>query len=247
MQCSMSITEKPLFSPPRKERLAGNSIDSIIWAARALRAEIFGFRFAYPLEIDEAAGPKDSLHYYTYSNSLAWDVLRLDYSGIAQCCYPTTGAVYRPGFVAWYGLVHLGHYLRRGDQNDLQIFLHQVGWLERNLLVRADGALVWPHNFNWQDGATLLKAPWLSANAHGLAISALVRGWRITRRPALLELLRKSSRIFEIDVDGNGFREFINGHVVYTELPGSVILDHFLTALLGLHDLFVETGDRTVG
>jgi len=227
--------------------LSGGTVDSLIWAIRAMRAETLGFRFAYPLEIDDAAGPKDSLHYYIYSDSLPGDVLRLDSEGIAQCCYPTTGTVYRPGFVAWYGLKHLGHYLRRRSQIDLQIFLKQVDWLERNAVLRDDGALVWPHKFDWRDGANFLKAPWLSANAQGLAVSALVRGWRLTRRPGLLELLKKSWKVFEIGVDRNGLAEVLNGHVLYTELPGCAIFDHFLTALLGLYDLFAETGDPAVG
>ena len=229
------------------EPLSGNSMDSVMWAVRAMRAEIFGFRFAYPLQIDGAAGPQSSLHYYIYGDSLAWDALRLDSRGIAQCCYPTTGPVYRPGFVAWYGLVHLGHYLRRREQADLQVFLQQVDWLERNAVLRNDGALVWPHQFDYKDGATFLKAPWLSANAHGLAISALVRGWRVTRRPRLLELLRKSWGVFELNVEQNGFREVVDGHVLYTEFRGRTILDHFLTALLGLYDLFIETGAPAVG
>ena len=229
------------------EVLSGGTIDSIIWAARAIWAETIRFRFAYPLEIDDAAGPKDSLHYYIYSDSLAWDVLKLDSGGIAQCCYPTTGPVYRPAFVAWYGLVHLGHYLRRRDPMNLQIFLKQVDWLERNAVMRDDGALVWPHKFDWKDGDTFWRAPWLSANAHGLAVSALVRAWRVTRRPSLLEALSRSAAIFTMGVDQNGLREVINGHVLYTELRGSAILDHFLTALLGLYDLFAEIGDPAVG
>ena len=229
------------------ELLSGGTIDALIWAARTMRAETIGFRFAYPLDIDDAAGPKDSLHYYIYSDSLAWDVLQLDSDGIAQCCYPTTGPVYRPGFVAWYGLVHLGHYLRRRDPIDLQIFMKQVDWLEQNAVVRDDGALVWPHNFDWNDGGTFWKAPWLSANGHGLAISALVRGWRLTRRPSLSEALKRGGNIFTISVDQNGLKEVVNGHVLYTERRGGAILDHFLTALLGLYDLFAETGDPVVG
>ncbi len=229
------------------EPLSGGTIDSLIWAARALWAEAVGFRFAYPLEIDDAAGPKNSLHYYLYGDSLAWDALKLDSEGIAQCCYPTTGPVYRPGFVAWYGLVHLGHYLRRGNRTGLQIFVKQVDWLEQNAVVRDDGALVWPHKFDWKDGGSFWKAPWLSAYAHALAVSALVRGWRLTRRPSLSQALERAGNIFTISVDQNGLKKVVNGHVVYTERHSSVILDHFLTALLGLYDLFAETGDPAVG
>jgi hypothetical protein len=42
-------------------------------------------------------------------------------------------------------------------------------------------------------------------------------------------------------------KEVVNGHILYTELRGGAILDHFLTALLGLYDLFAETGDTAVG
>ena len=227
--------------------LSGGTIDSLIWAARAMWMEAIRFRFAYPLEIDDAAGPKNSLHYYIYSDSLAWDVLKLDSEGIAQCCYPTTGPVYRPAFVAWYGLVHLGRYLHRRDEIDLDIFLKQVDWLEQNAVAREDGSLVWPHKFDWKDGATFWKAPWLSAYSHGLAISALVRGWRVTRRPSLFEALKRAGNIFTISVDHNGLREVVNGQVLYTDRQGIAILDHFLIALLGLYDLLAETGDATVG
>jgi len=226
--------------------LNGGMIDSFIWAIRAVCAETVGFRFHYPLQIDPAAGPKESLHYYIYSDSLSWAALSLDSTGIAQCVYPTTGAVYRPAFVAWYGLVNLGHYLRSHNPTHLQIFLNQIDWLERHAIQREDGALVWPHTFDWQDGYALRRAPWISAYAHGLIISALVRARRITRQPRLLELLSASSLIFEIDVSRGGLREIVDGNTIYTEFCGRAVLDHFLTALLGLYDLFVETGDRTV-
>lgn len=41
-----------------------------------------------------------------------------------------------------------------------------------------------------------------------------------------------------------------NQHVIYTEVPGAPppgILDGFMTSLLGLYDLFVETGDPKIG
>lgn len=234
---------------PRRvtEPLAGGALDSVIWAFRAVRAETLGFHFAYPLEMDPAAGPKESLHYYLYSDSLAWDVLKLDRQGVALCEYPTTGPVYRPGFVAWYGLVNLGHYLRRANPVHLQIFLKQVNWLEENAVRRNDGAVVWPHHFDCLDGSSYLKAPWLSANAHGLAVSVLVRGWRITGRASLRELLDSSWKVFGIDLRNDGLREVVNGNVLFTELRGRAILDHFLTALLALYDLSAETGNPAVG
>lgn len=225
---------------------------SLQCALRTLYEEIAEFRFDYPLMIVPQAGPKESLHYYYYKYSDTppyRSVMRLDANGIARVWGRVTGVVYRPGFVAMYGIRNLGHYLRSGNQAHLNVFLKQVDWLEQNAVVRADGAVVWPHDFDLQEGPISLKAPWVSANVQGYVISALVRGWRITRRAGLLDLLKGSTRVFELDCESGGVRVKADGKVVYTEVPGSPapgIMDGFMTSLLGLYDLYTETGDRKV-
>jgi len=116
--------------------------EKMIWRARApdafkcalgaLKKEIFGFSFDYPLYVVPESAAKESLHYHLYSDALAWEALRLDSNGIPQAWYRVTGAVYWPSYIAWYGLVQLGHYLRRGDEANLNAFLKQVSWLEQN-------------------------------------------------------------------------------------------------------------------
>jgi len=219
-------------------------------AVRALKKEIFEFSFDYPLNTVPESLAKDSLHYYLYSDALAWEVLRLDSSGIPRAWYRVTGAVYWPAYIAWYGLVQLGNYLRGGNETSLQCFLKQVLWLEKNAVWRSDGAVVWPMNFDYPHSAILLKAPWISAYTQGLVISALVRAWRLTRRPALMELLKRSAKVFELDVEDSGVRIFLEGRTLYTETPGGPvpgILDGFLTSLIGLYDLYVETEEPVVG
>jgi len=169
------------------------------------------------------AGPKESLHYYWYKYSKTppyRSVTRLDSNGIPRVWGRVTGIVYRPGFVAMHGLNNLGHYLQSGNQAHPKVFLNQVDWLEAHAVIRGDGAVVWPHDFDHQESAVRLKAPWLSANAQGLVISALVRGWRITRRPRLLELLERSSCVFQLNCECNGVRVQAEEHIVYTEVPG---------------------------
>lgn len=225
---------------------------SLECAIRTLGEEIFDFRFAYPLMMVPEAGPKESLHYYLYKYSKTPPfrrVVRLDSNGIPRVWGRVTGIVYRPALVAGYGLTNLGHYLRSGNEKHLNIFLAQVNWLERHAVIRDDGAVVWPNSFDCQEGPILLKAPWVSANVQGLVMSALVRGWRVTRRPHLLELLKASARVFQLDFDNNGIRVPVDGRVVYTETPGLPapgIMDGFMRSLLGLYDLFVETGDPEV-
>lgn len=225
------------------------NFESIRLAVRALRKEIFQFSFDYPLEITQADGSKDSLEYYMYGDRLAWEAMRMDSEGIPRAWYRQTGTRYWPAYVAWYGLVNLGHYLRRNDRSCLQIFLKQIDWLKTHAVVRSDGAVVWQMNFDYFVGELRLVAPWVSAHAQGFAMSALVRGWRITKNPRLLELLAGSARIFRLGVPENGIRINVRGHVLYTEVPGAQgpgILDGFMISLLGLYDVLVETGDAEV-
>jgi hypothetical protein len=218
-------------------------------ALLALKKQLIDFHFHYPLDIVPNSGTPESLSYYLYSDRLSWEALRLDDFGIAQTWFRMTGRQYFPGYIAWYGLVHLGHYLRTGRDSELAIFLNQVDWLEKRAAVRPDGSVVWTMNFDYPMGGMIQRAPWVSAHAQGFCISALVRAWRITRNRHLLELLEGSSKIFAQDHRDRGIRVPLREGSLYTEVPGGPvpgILDGFMTSLLGLYDLFVETGNPEV-
>jgi hypothetical protein len=218
-------------------------------ALLALKSQFIDFSFDYPLEIVPNSGTPQSLSYYLYSDRLSWEALRLDEFGIAQAWFRMTGTQYWPGFVAWYGMVHLGHYIRTGDTSELEIFLKQADWLEKRAVVRPDGSVVWTMNFDYPVDGVLEKAPWISAHAQGFCISALVRAWRITRDPRLYRLLEGCSAIFAQDHRAGGIRIPLREGALYTEVPGGPtpgILDGFMTSLLGLYDLWIETQDPQV-
>jgi hypothetical protein len=227
-------------------------LETLRWALSTLYDEIVRFRFDYPLMVVNEAGSRESLHYYLYKYKKAHPrraVLRLDSRGIAQAWARTTGVVYRPAFIAKYALGNLHEYLQHREPTQLQIFLKQVEWLEQHAIIRDDGAAVWPHHFNLQEGPIHLKAPWISSNVQGLVMSALIRGWRVTGRSSLLELSERASRVFHLDWSQNGIRVQAEGHIAYTEVPGLPapgIMDGFMTSLLGLYDLYVETGEPTI-
>ena len=232
-----------------RHRLDTSILDASRWALAALRKEIWDFKFAYPLDMDHEAGPPQSLHYYLYSEKLSWSMMVRDSSGIPRVRHRLYGEAYAPGYIAWWGLVHLGHFLRHGDEGSRETFLRQVDWLEKSATVRKDGAVVWSNPFDLLEGSTLLCAPWVSADTQGKVISALVRAHRLTKRAGLLELLRGSSRIFELTLEDGGVRIPLTRGALYTEKPGTplpVILDGFQTALLGLYDLAMETKDARV-
>jgi hypothetical protein len=221
-------------------------------AIRSLYEESAEFRFDYPLTIMADAGSKNSLAYYVFKYQKTppfRTVIRLDSSGIARVWNRITGIVYRPGFIAMYGLNNLNLFLRTRQQKHLDVFLNHVNWLEQHAVIRNDRAVVWPHNFDLSEGPVRLRGPWISSNVQGLVMSALVRAWRITRRPRLLDLLAGSFRVFQLDCRHNGVRVEAEGHVVYSEVPGLAapgVMDGFMSSLLGLYDVYVETGDATV-
>ena len=134
-------------------------VESLRYAVRALCREIFSFRFDYPFEIVPEAGPKKSLHYYLYSEKLSWSQMSMDPAGIPRARGRLTGNVYKPAYIAWWGLVNLGHFLRHRDHASRDIFLNRVSWLKSEAVIRSDGAVVWPNNFDCLQGATSLKRP----------------------------------------------------------------------------------------
>jgi hypothetical protein len=229
---------------------AQDLLESLSYALRALRNELLRFRFDYPLQIDPDAGPKESLHYYLYSDRLSWDIMMMDPTGVPRARMRLAGVVYKPAYIAWWGLVQLGHFLRHHDEASRDSFLKQVNWLESHVTIRDDGSVVWTNNFDILHGKILLRSPWISAYDQGLVISTLVRGYRLTRRPHLLELLQGATQIFAVDVRQGGVREQLHTGTLYSELPGQGIpgiQDGFMSALLGLYDLYVETGNPATG
>jgi hypothetical protein len=70
--------------------------DSLHYAVRALRKEILEFNFDYPLDVVLQAGPRDSLHYYLYSEKLKWTVMQLDATGVPRARGRVMGEYYKP-------------------------------------------------------------------------------------------------------------------------------------------------------
>ena len=197
------MTATKLTNIPFKSRPSGflptasvSEPGAFVCALQSLKKQLIDFRFHYPLEIVHACGAKTSLAYYLYSDKLSWSALRLDARGIPQAWYRMTGKQYWPAYIAWYGIVNLGHYLHKQEEAALDVFLHQVNWLKEHAVVRPDRSVVWTMNFDYPVGAVTLRAPWVSAHAQGLCISALVRAWRITQDQSLMELLEGCSKVF---------------------------------------------------
>lgn len=218
------------------------------WAAKAVRRELVDFRFDYPVDFVSAAGPKDSLHYYLYSDRLFFDAMEPGPGGVPV--QRSRGFhTHNPAYVAWYGLMSLEQWLRGEDPAGRRTFLRQVAWLQAHAVERADGSVVWPFTVDWQEGDCRLKAPWISAMVQGLAISCLIRAHRVTDDPRLLDMCRGAATVFEKSFEDGGVRTVEDGRVSYEEYPGTPrprVLDGSLFSLLGLYDLYAQNGDQRI-
>jgi hypothetical protein len=225
------------------------SDSTLTWAMRAIRRELLGFRFDYPVEAVREEDSHKWLRYYITSDRLFLDDLEFDADGVAMRNYRVLGRQYNPVFVAWWGLVNLDRYLTGKGRPCLDTFLTQARWLKDHAAERPDGAVIWPCHFDWQEGRCRLPRPWFSAMYQGLVISTLVRAYRLNGDRELLTLCEKGARVFEKGIEEGGVRTVEGDRVLYEEYPGyplARVLDGYLFSLLGLYDLVSQTGNLRV-
>lgn len=246
-QDSIGTLDKPCvyrgFEGPRL-------LQSILLAAKGLAQDTVGFRFGYPVATVREAGPRTSLHYYVFSDRLFFNAMELDEDGTPRQYARLLGIIYNPAYVAWYGLMKLEQSLRQGSPNSAA-FEIQVSWLIEHAFRRSDGSIVWHFPVDHVEGRCEFKAPWISVMLQGLAISVLVRAHRIGLRPDidLIALCRAATEVYSQTIEQGGVRTLEEGHVLYEEYPGyplARVLDGYIFGLLGLYDLWIETGDANV-
>jgi hypothetical protein len=248
MSITVDMNKPSMPSMVATEPLKGSD-SGLTWALRAIRRELLGFRFDYPVEAVEEKDSHKWLRYYITSERLFIDDLEFDANGVAMRNYRVLGRQYNPVFVAWWGLVNLDRHLRGGGQACLDTFLTQAKWLKGHAMERPDGAVIWACHFDWQEGKCRLPKPWFSAMYQGLVISTLVRAYRINGDRELLTLCEKGAKVFEKGIEEGGVRTIENGRVLYEEYPGyplARVLDGYLFSLLGLYDLVSQTNDLRI-
>jgi heparosan-N-sulfate-glucuronate 5-epimerase len=92
-----------------------------------------------------------------------------------------------------------------------------------------------------------LPAGWPSALGQGQGISTLVRAHVLTGEERFLEAARAAFVPMTIDVDQAGVARRLDGHLVLEEYPSErpcAVLNGWVAALLGVHELWLATGDE---
>ena len=212
---------------------------------RAVWSEVVGFRFDFPATPVPEAAASGALRYHLDAPGLFHGAMFLDGDGVPYHDSRTFRS-YNPAYVALYGLRALDAFARGTDPGGRRRFEQQLAWLRAHAEVRAGGAAVWTYDFEWREHDCVLRPPWISSMAQGLAISALVRAHRVLGEASDLALARAAAVPFTQDIASGGLRDRLPDGAVYEEyaaLPVTRVLDGFLFSLLGLHDLATETGD----
>jgi heparosan-N-sulfate-glucuronate 5-epimerase len=154
---------------------------------------------------------------------------------------------YNPIAIAQWGLGNYNRFVRSGNREAHNRFLHASNWLCDRLEVNSFGVHVWNHYFDWEYRQTL-KAPWYSGLAQGQGISLLVRAHSETGDRKYLNAACLAFRSFLADVASGGvavrdaakniwFEEYIVS-------PPTHILNGFIWAAWGVYDYFLATGSR---
>lgn len=87
---------------------------------------------------------------------------------------------------------------------------------------------------------------WISAMGQGQAISVLLRAHRLTERDEYLEVARAAFPALQRPVADGGTQSVVDGHPVLEEYPADrpcAVLNGWIFALFGVHELVVATGD----
>lgn len=150
------------------------------------------------------------------------------------------GTFFNPSYLCTYALMNLNKFYRKSDEEAKEIFLEIANWLVENAKGHK-GALVWTYDFDWREGKSFLKNPWISAMSQGLAMSVLSRAYKLTKEKKFLKTAYKASSVFGMDVKDGGVRTSEDGYFYYEEYPAKPyprILDGFIFSLLGLYDLY---------
>jgi heparosan-N-sulfate-glucuronate 5-epimerase len=143
----------------------------------------------------------------------------------------------------------LGYWDLRLDGEDVEgEFLRLADWLLAGATPDDAGGVVW--RIEVEVPKYGLTPGWVSAMGQSQAISVLLRAHALSGRAECLETARAASRVLHLPVRDGGTQAAIAGVPVLEEYPTkrpSAVLNGWIFALFGLHELSLATGDATAG
>ncbi|WBX80852.1 D-glucuronyl C5-epimerase family protein [Virgibacillus salarius] len=194
------------------------------------------------LEIDQYDYQGNYLH-YDRNRVENWNVEFIN--GIPKTVY-TYGKYFNPSTIAQYGLQHYSIYLKEKKLASKQKFLKVANWFMHH----QDEQGGWPYQFDlhyYPSRLNKIKSPWYSAIGLGMVMSVLSRATALTRDKKYEQSALKATKMFKIPSNNNGvLAKFEDKYMFYEECPTdppSFILNGFMFGLIGLYDLYKQSGD----
>jgi hypothetical protein len=160
---------------------------------------------------------------------------------------PDSTLVHNPAAIARYGLAMYSNYLELGGEAYLTEARAQADYLIETMEPET-GALKfdYPGSLGYGDPPTIVAAPWVSAEAQGLAGSLLSRMYDLTSEDRYRNAAQLVLKPLEVDVaDGGVARDFF-GSTIYETYPTATVnfnLNGHLSAVIGAFDVWKLTGN----
>ena len=128
----------------------------------------------------------------------------------------------------------------------LEKFFKHADFLVENLTTRGNFG-VWLVQFPWIAPCYFCKQPWISGMYQGLGLSALVRGWKISKNEKYLVAAQKVLLSFEVPVSKGGVlkvdRRGFWWYDEYACARSANVLNGFLFALIGIYEYYDVSKD----
>ncbi len=142
-------------------------------------------------------------------------------------------------------LVCWENYQKTGDEQQREKFFEYAHWLvEHETRIESDAG-GWPISVSHPLVATV--GAWLSALIQGVSLSILTRAYHLTHEGAFLQVAKRVTRTFELDIlDGGVSAPIGSDGKCFEEVgvyPSSHMLGGFICGLYGLYDYVTITGD----
>lgn len=175
---------------------------------------MFGYDFYKPVEHNSNKGLP--LYYLNFGWTLEKEHFdHFDENGVPMRKYLNFNIQYNPTRIAAYALLYWNKYILTESEEYKEIFLKQVHWFE-NSAKEVHNNLTWTYEFDYGP----LKAPWISAMAHGEAISVLTRAFLLTGDEKYKNIILNAINIYDITVDQGSMQStFPDGSICFEEYP----------------------------
>lgn len=173
-------------------------------------------------------------------NGGLWERVTFDDEGVPKVQY-SHGLEYVPTTAFHWGLVCISKWIVSGNQSNFDDAVEIANWAVANQ--SDNGGWGWYFNHSFHGGVLGdMYSGWYGAMTQGLGMSFMARMYAETSNESFKQSALDAMELFDVHVDQGGILRMYDGQPWYEEYPtpdaGSFVLNGYIYALIGLHDLY---------